>query len=374
MRGHIRKRGKSFEAVVYLGKDPQTGKKRYKSCTWLTRREAEAQLHHLIAQAQAGTGVPPSRLRFGDYLEQWLRDYATSALRPATLRSYTNIVRHHFVPTLGHLPLARLSPQAIQGFLGDRLQKGLSPTTVLYHYRVLHESLRHAMKWGLLPRNPADHVDPPRRRRLEMRVWDEEQVRLFLAEAKRSSRHYVLFLAAILTGMRQGELLGLRWQDVDFTFGTFSIQQAFYRLGKWMLFDKPKTAKARRRIYAPEVLLNELGRLRECQREERALLGPEYEDHDLVFCQPNGKPLHAHNVVERDFKRLIRRTDLPRIRFHDLRHCHATLLLKQGEHPKVVQERLGHSTAAFTLDVYSHVLPGMQEGAARRLASRLLEG
>jgi len=205
-----------------------------------------------------------------------------------------------------------------------------------------------------------------------MRVWDEEQVRLFLAEARRSSTNYVLYLMAVLTGMRRGELLGLRWQDLDLTLGMASVRQTFIRLGKRQIFREPKSATSRRTVALPEVLVGELRQLRNRQIERRTLLGTEYEDHDLVFCQPNGKPLHAHNLVRRDFRGIIKRVGLPRIRFHDLRHSHATHMLRQGVNPKVVQERLGHSSPAFTLSIYSHVLPGMQEEAARLVAARLM--
>jgi integrase len=180
--------------------------------------------------------------------------------------------------------------------------------------------------------------------------------------------------------MRAGELLGLRWQDLDLTIGTVSIRQTFYRLGgskkenrrSQMLFKEPKSAKSRRAISLPPVVVTELRALRETVREGRRVLGPSYHDYELVFAQPNGKPLHLNDVRRGDFRKILKQAGLPRIRFHDLRHCHATLLLRQGVNPKVVQERLGHSTPAFTLAVYSHDLPGMQEEAARTLAERLL--
>lgn len=243
MRGQIRKRGKSWAVIVYLGRNPHTGKKQRKWYTHATRHEAEAHLAQLLVQVQAGGGVPPTRLKLEDYLEQWLRDYAAGALAPSTLLSYTRIIRGHIIPALGKIPLSRLTPQAIQWYLSQTSSRGLSSTTALYHYRVLHEALRHAVRWGILIRNPVEFVNPPRRRRLEMQVWDEEQVRLFLAEAKRSSLYHSLYLAAILTGMRQGELLGLRWKDVNFAQAVASIQQTFYRLGSKLVFRGPKTAQ-----------------------------------------------------------------------------------------------------------------------------------
>lgn len=208
---------------------------------------------------------------------------------------------------------------------------------------------------------------------------------------KRSSPHYRLYLAALLTGARQGELLGLRWQDVDLTYGVASIQQTFYRLGRQLLFNEPKSAKARRTIALLPTLVEELRRQREDQKENRRLLGPDYNDYGLVFCQPNGLPLHGHNVTQMDLQRVLalkglrgelRAKGIPeeslpkglrRLRFHDLRHSHATLMLQQGEHPKVVSERLGHAGVGITLDTYSHVLPGMQEQAVSRLEARLFK-
>jgi integrase len=384
-KGRIVKRGKrSWAVVLYLGRDPQTAKEKRKWYTFPSQHDAEQFLHQCLAFGP-GVAPPNTRLRLGEYLERWLMDYAAGAVAPTTFAGYRDIIRVHLAPAqkpiaFGLTPLPRLTPQAIQSYISSKLEAGLSTTTVRHHFALLHEALHYAVRWALLARNPAEMVDPPRERRPDLRVFDEEQVRLFLAEAKRSSRYYGLYLTATLTGMRAGELLGLRWQDVDLTIGTVSIRQTFYRLGgskkenrrTQMLFKEPKSAKSRRAISLPPVVVTELRALRETVREGRRLLGPSYHDYDLVFAQPNGKPLHLNDVRRGDFRKILKQAGLPRIRFHDLRHCHATMLLRQGVNPKVVQERLGHSTPAFTLAVYSHVLPGMQEEAARTLAERLL--
>lgn len=372
MRGYIVRRGpNSFAAVVYLGRDPVTGKEKRKWYSHTTRREAEAHIAQLVSLVQGSGFLPTTKLRTEEYLEQWLRDYATGTVAPTTLAIYTNAIRRHLSPAFAHVPLSRLSPQAIQGFLSASGQAGLSSATIHLLYRVLREALGHAVKWGLLARNPCAMVDAPKLRREALHVLDEEQVRIFLGEAKRTSAHYPLYLAAITTGMRRGELLGLRWKDLGFTLGVASIQQTFYRLGRQQLFRPPKTAKARRTIVLPPVLVETLLHVREEQVRQQKLLGNKYEDLGLVFAQPNGKPLHAHNVVQRDFRKVLARASLPKIRFHDLRHVHATLLLQQGVHPKVVQERLGHSAIGVTLDTYSHVLPGIQEQAVAGLQARL---
>jgi integrase len=356
---------------MYIGRDPQTGKPRQKWFRFRTLREAEAAQAQLNVQLQGGGFLPNTRLRVSEYLEQWLQDYAVGAVGQTTLRTYQDIVRLHFVPAFGLVPLPKLTPHSIQKFYSQKLQEGLSSTTVNKIHRVLREALGHAVRWGLISRNPATMVDPPRPRKVEMLVWDDEQIRLFLAEAKRSSPYHGLYLTALLTGMRQGELLGLRWQDVDLTVGVASVRQTLYRLGGQLIIKEPKTPKSRRQVALSPIVVEELRQLREKQTEHRQQLGDAYMDYNLVFCQEDGKPLHAHNIVQRDFRRISDRAGLRRIRFHDLRHCHATLLLHLGVHPKIVQERLGHANISMTLDTYSHVVPGMQEQAIRALEARL---
>ncbi len=235
----------------------------------------------------------------------WLRDYVEAGVAPTTQASYRDTIRVHLAPTLGHAPLARLTPQAIQGYISDKSRQGLSPTTVRYHVAI---------------------VDLPRKARREIHVWDSEQVRLFLAEAKRGSPYYRLYLAAITTGMRQGELLGLRWQDLDLVAGVASVQQTLYRLGKTLLVKEPKSNRSRRTVALAPILVKELRCIQDEQVARLRELGDAYQNHGLVFCQPNGKPLHAHNIVQRDFRQAMKRAGVPRIRFHDLRtlSCHAT--------------------------------------------------
>jgi integrase len=357
--------------VIYLGRDPQTGKERRKWYSFKTRREAESALVHLVGQVHAGGTIPSTKARLAEFFEVWLRDYVEAGVVPTTAASYRDTIRVHLAPALGQIPLTRLSPQAVQEYIADKLRQGLSTTTVRYHIAILHRALAHAIKWGLLAHNPVDRVDLPRKARREIHVWDWEQIRLFSAEAKRSSPYYRLYLTAITTGMRQGELLGLRWQDVDLVAGVASVQQTLYRLGKSLLVKEPKSNRSRRTVALAAILVEELQRIQQEQAARHQELGNAYQDHGLVFCQQIGKPLHAHNIVQRDFRQVTKRAGVPRIRFHDLRHCHATLLLQQGVHPKVVQERLGHSSISMTLDTYSHVVPGLQERAVTELEARL---
>ena len=370
MRGHVRRRGKSsWAAVIYLGRGAD-GRDKYKWFSHKTKRDADVHLNLLLSHSPV-IQIAPSKLKVVQYLQQWL-DSLDGRVQPNTIRTYTYAVQRYIAPYVGQIGLLRLTPPAVVEWMSQLHRKGLSPATVHQAHRVLREALGQAVQWGVLSRNPMTVVQAPRLAGREMKVWDEEQVRLFIAEAQRSSRHSSLYLTALLTGMRQGELLGLRWQDIDWTFGRLSVRQALTRIRKQMLFKEPKSRRSRRTIALPSVLVEELKTVRDRQKEYRRVLGSAYTEHDLVFCQPSGKPLHAHNVSQRDFRQVIKRAKVPHIRFHDLRHCSATLLLREGVHPKVVQERLGHSGISVTMDTYSHVLPGMQEQAASRLADRLM--
>jgi integrase len=382
MRGHIERRGKSWRIKITQGRDPATKRVRQRWFTYPTRQEAEAHLSQMLTQLHGGGSIPTTRITVGQFLQEWLEKRA-SAIRPTSHESYVQIVDGHLRPALGTVPLRHLTALDVQGYITTKLQgtkdakgkwtaKPLAGGTVRKHIAVLREALGHAVKWGLLVRNVCDLVEKPRASRKEMRVWDGEQVQLFLAQAKRqNSPHYPLYVTAITTGLRAGELLGLRWSSVDFLLGTARVDRTFYRMGGKQLFQEPKTEKGRRVV---EMLPTVLEVLRDAKAKQDAIkreMGSAYSDLDLVFCQPDGKPLHLHNIVSRDFSRVTKKAKLPRIRFHDLRHSHATDLLAHGEHPKVVSERLGHYDPAFTLRVYSHVLPGMQAQTARRLEARL---
>ncbi len=403
MAGQLIQRGKErFVVRVFLGRDG--GKRRYQNRTVHgRRRDAERVLRDLLAARDRGELVTPSRQSLGDFLRRWLDDYVSGAVRATTLASYRAIVRVHLAPALGGIPLRHLSAAAIQRYLSEKVAAGLAPKTVAYHRTILREALAHAVRWNLLAKNPADMTDAPRVPRREMRVWDEEQARVFLGEAKRTSAYYRLYLTAMLTGARQGELLALRWDGFDAAFGRVSIQATLYRLGGRLLITQPKTAKSRRTIPLPQSLVDELAALRAEQEAGRKATGDcasgqacrvaacaHWHDFGLIFCQPNGKPLHAKNVARRDFRRVLELRGLrkelqkqgvaedalpkplPRVRFHDLRHLTATLLLTQGVHPKVAQELLGHSTISMTLDTYSHVAPALAVEATRLLEARLM--
>jgi integrase len=304
--------------------------------------------------------VADDKLTLGEFLTRYLADIAASTVRPRTLESYTWLVHNHIQPALGDVRLTNLMAQRVQGFYSERLQAGLSATTVLHIHNFLHKALEQAVRWGLVPRNVTDLVDPPRSKRRQPTVWSAEQARRFLEKAK-SHRLYALYVLALFTGMRQGELLGLQFDDIDWETSTINVQHSLQTLsGKPQLLAAPKTEKSRRRVSLPEAARLALERHVKLQAGKKG----------YVFVSQVGTPLLPHSVID-TFKRLIEEAGVPDIRFHDMRHTCATLHLLAGTNPKVVQDLLGHSTITLTLDTYSHILPGIQEDAAKRM-DRLL--
>jgi len=364
--------------------DTATGKKLYKSETIRgTKKEAERKRTEVLRALDTGGYVEPEKTTFGEYLVRWLSDYlAPSGRAEWTRRTYTSIIRKHVIPALGCVSLQRLTPAMLQhyyaakrenGSLGNSwLQKGasLSATTLAHHHAVIHEALEHAVKEGLVARNVSDAADPPRIKRGEMKTWSTEEAQRFLI-ATRESRSYALFLAAITTGMREAELLGLRWQDIDLVTGSATIQQTLHRAGATPVFGRPKTERSRRQVALLPEFVSALRSHRIGQLAERLAAGSAYRDYGLVFTVPGGAPISPSNLLKREFLPLIEAAKVPKIRFHDLRHTHATMLLADGANPKVVSERLGHASIGITLDTYSHVLPEMQREVVAGLQKRL---
>jgi integrase len=365
MRGSIIKRGKSsYTIVLNLGTDPHTGKRKQQ---WVsvkgTKKEAEKKLAELLYQLDTGTFMRPSKTTLAEYLEKWLADYAKPNLSPRGFERYAGIIRKHLIPDMGSITLTQLRPEHLQKHYTARLNSGLSARTVRYHHAVIHKALQTAVKWGLVSRNVADGVDMPRIRRTEMQTWDEDDVNRFL-EAAKDNPYYALFYTALYTGMRRSELLGLKWSDVDFILSQVYINRSLHHLkdGSYV-FTQPKSAKSRRSIALPPSAILVLKKHRETQKLERTLLGVPLTDDELVFSQFDGRPLRP-NTVTRAWAMLAARAGVKVIRLHDARHTHASLMLKQGIHPKIVQERLGHASIQMTLDTYSHVAPGLQQAAA----------
>jgi integrase len=371
MLGHIRKRSKtSWAVVVDLGRHPGTGKRQrlWRSVKG-TKRDAEALLAQLLVQKD--TGVAPSRGTVQAFLDRWLEDYAKTNTAPKTYRTYSDLVSRHLKPALGAIRLSALRPEHIQTAYKAIGAKGLSPTTVLHCHRILRQALQHAVKWQVLARNPADAADPPRPNRYEIPMLDPGQIAHLLACA-RETEHGPLVELALMTGLRQGELLGLRWQDVDLEAGNLRVTRSLQRLDG-LHFREPKTRGSRRSVALSPGTVLLLREHRADQRAARQLAGGAYEDHDLIFATAIGTPIDPRNLL-RAWKKVTAAAGQSGLRFHDLRHAHASLMLAQGTHPKIVSERLGHSGVRITLDTYSHVLPNLQREAAAQLDQFALGG
>jgi integrase len=376
MRGHLEKRSKgSWTIVIDRGKNPVTGKReRIKKAVKGPKREAEKVMNEILHKLQTGTYVETSNLTVGKYFEHWLETYCKPNLAPKTLHSYASEINNHIIPQLGSIPLEKLSPLHLQSYYTQLLESGrldgkggLSARSVLYQHRIVREALKHAFRWQLVSRNVADAVEPPRFKKKEMYVMSREEVLNFL-DAIKSHRDYPVIYAALYTGMRQGELLGLTWGNIDQKSKTLYVkQQLQYVAAKGYFFKEPKTPKSKRQIPLTPGLLSLLKELKREQAQNKLLLGDEYDDKDLVFCQDNGKPLDATNLTKR-FKTLAKKHGHQEMRFHDLRHTSATLLLAAGVEPKRVQDILGHESFNTTMDVYGHVLPSMQREAMDKLS------
>lgn len=335
-----------------------------------TRAEVARQMTTLLRARVAGITPGGSSQLLGDYLEAWLCSIEGS-LRPRTLQTVRGYVRRHIIPDLGKIRLGKLQPQRVQAFLDAKLKSGLAPQSVIHIRAILRRALGRAMRYGWLYRNVATLTDPPRVERFEINPFEPEEARAFL-EAARHDDLEALYKLALSTGLRQGELLGLSWEDVDLEKAELRVNHALQRYGGALHLVPPKTAKSRRSVPILALAVAALRELRSRQRDERLRAGSLWHETGLVFTTRRGTPIEPRNAT-RSFKRLLARAGLRPMRFHDLRHSCATLLLVQGVSPRVVMEILGHSQINVTMNTYSHVLPSLQREAAARL-DELLTG
>jgi integrase len=342
-----------------------------KSIYGRTQREVLDKKDAYLKSLAGGLPVVRDRQSFAAYVDDWLEG-RTSKLRPRTHLRYRQLLRVHALPTLGKVQLAKIAPQQLERLYAARLAAGAAPRTVHHVHAVIHNALEQAAKWGLVARNVASLVSPPAVDAHEMTTLDERELARFL-EAAIGERFEALFITAVTTGMRQGELLALRWRDVDLERGQVAVTRSLQWTKQGPLFTAPKTQKSRRNVELTKSAIAALRRHRTRQIEQRLAVGDAWQDLDLVFPNEIGKPMDASNLSERDLRRVLERAALRRIRFHDLRHTAATILLGRGVHPKLVSEMLGHADVRITLDLYSHVTPTMHREAAA-VFDKVLEG
>jgi integrase len=334
-----------------------------------TRAEVAEKLTKAMADRDGGLTFDTGKQTVGEYLQRWLADSVRDTVRQRTYEGYVHIVERHIVPTLGRVKLKSLTLAHIRALYREKLDSGLSARTVQYVHTTLNKALKQAVADGLIPRNPAASVKAPRPRRSEIKPLDREQVRA-LFEAASSHRLEALYVVAVSAGLREGELLALRWEDVDLEAGTLQVRRVLSEARSGRIFEAPKSGKGRN-IRLTRKAIAALRAHRKRQLEERMARAGLWQEQGLVFPSSVGTPLSARNL-QRHFKTLLERAGLPRsFRFHDLRHTCATLLLRQGVHAKYVQELLGHADISLTLNVYSHVLPDMGDAAAGAMDSAL---
>jgi integrase len=407
MQGHVRRRGKdSWEYIADVGMGaaercqkcgrrfwverkprgvcPKCGgrlieteeRRRQTKAGFATRKEAQQVLSKLLVSVEEQSFVTQTRLTLKEYLtKEWL-PAIEATVRPSTYRSYVQHVACHICPQLGSVQLQKLSGSQINALYAKLAlcgkkdgKSGLSPLTIRHVHAVLHRALKDAVRWERLTRNPIEAADPPRIRgdgTKELKTWSAVQLRAFL-EFTKEERLSPLWHLLAMTGMRRGEALGLLWEDVDLENGRLSVRRALIPSGALVVVSEPKTARGRRSIALDPETVEVLKRQAGQQLADQIAQGDEWIDSGLVFTKEDGTAWHPE-VASRCFRQALQRSLLPPIRLHDLRHTHATLALQAGVHPKVVSERLGHASIAITLDLYSHVIPALQEEAAVRIA------
>ena len=374
MAGQIIKRGdKRWLVRIFQGRD-ENGKRRYVNKTIRgTKKNAETYLTAKLRDKDLGINIEPAAESLNKYLDKWLDTAAKPRLRTRTFDDYTSLLKRYVRDPLGAIRLSDLRPVDIQRLYRSMQDNGLSPRVIRYTHAVLSSALKQAIKWEMIFRNPAAVVDLPRLARKEMRAMTPDEASAFLA-AVSDTRMSALFIFALTTGMRPQEYLALKWSDIDLKKGTATVHRAIVwsqKKGIGWHFDEPKTSRSRRTIPLPASTMRALSEHRRRQGEERLRVGSEWQDHGLVFTTKFGSPIDIPTLTKQWYKPALVKAELPMFRLYDLRHTHATLLLSNGENPKVASERLGHSTIVLTLDTYSHVLPDMQEEAAKRIEKAL---
>lgn len=343
---------------VWLAQVTLQGRRLSKSFS--TQKDCRLWIKKMRDQIDSGLSFSGARMTFGGYLQSWLEN-AKGSIRPKTFEQYEGIVRNHLTPALGAIRLNELQPSHIQRFYGQMIEHGQSPRTLQLIHSVIHRALVIAQRQGLIGRNPAQVVEPPRYSKGEMQVFTDTQARQLLITA-RGLRNEVLYHLAVTTGMRQSELLGLKWKDIDWAACVIHVRRQTQRIrGKGISFSEPKTRSGNRLIQFGSETLRKLSAQRKRQDIERQVKG--WQENDLINPSVIGTPLDQRNLL-REFKDLLKAAGLPEIRFHDLRHTAATLMLLNGIPLLVVSRRLGHAKPSITLDIYGHALPGMQNEAA----------
>jgi integrase len=372
MKGHVRERGKHNWYAVIDTRDPATGKRKRKwhSLKAKGKREAQIECATIISAIDSGTYLEPDRITVAEFFNRWLENI-TARVSPRTHERYAEIARKNIAPLIGVLVLSKLKPTQIAEAYSKALSQGrrdgkggLSPQSVIHMHRVLKLALKQAVRWEILHRNPADAVQPPKVEKRRMTTYDMAQTAALL-EALKGQRIYIPALLAVLCGLRRGEIAALKWRNVDLEKGSLAVVESVEQMNRSVRLKETKSGRVRT-VALPSTVRDELKSHRLAQAEAMLRLGVRLTDDSFVCVLEDGSSMQP-TFITHEWVRAIKSTILPRCRFHDLRHAHGTHMLASGTHIKVASERLGHSKVGITLDLYSHVLPGMQEDAAAKV-------
>ncbi|KYG28132.1 tyrosine-type recombinase/integrase [Alkalihalobacillus trypoxylicola] len=368
MKGYFRKRGNSWSFTIDVGRDPETGKRKQKTQSgFKTKKEAQSACASLIDKINKGYSFDNHNVTVGQFIDHWLEHVAKRKVTERTLLNYTRALDRRIRPYIGTLKLTELKLHHGQKLVTEFLEEGKSERYIEYTFTLFRGSLNFAVKTDILQKNPLEHLELPRPRQTKKTTWSAEEIKRFMIFSKTENPYYMVpLLIAARTGMRRGEVLGLRWDKVDFERKKITVEYSltFNEPTKQFIMVSPKTKSSYRQISIDDDLTNELKRHRKRQLEMKMLLGADYDDSwNLVCCSTNGRPMYGRSLAHH-FDHVAKKAGLKKIRIHDLRHSHATMLLREGVNPKIVSERLGHSSIKMTLDVYSHVTLDMQEKTA----------
>lgn len=369
--GHIRKRGTNSWSLKWdIPPSPDTGERitKYRTVRG-TKKDAQRELRQILIELDGGLSVDSQKMTVAQFLRRWLLDYARQSVSAKTLERYEDIIRNHLIPVFGSSQLKDLHPLHIQAAYTKWLASGrkdgkggLSPQTVKHHHRLLFQVMKKAVQWRLLARNPVEDVDPPKVQRTEILTLDRDELNRLIQKAFHTPLYMPVLIAAG-TGMRRGEILGLKWSDIDIPRRTLTVERSLQETKDGLALKPPKTKLSRRSITLPKFLIAGLEVHWLAQRKEQLALAAIYKNDGLVCAKKDGAFI-SPEWLSRRFGEFMSKQDMTQITFHGLRHTHFTHLLERGVHPKVASERAGHSSVAVTLDIYSHVSNNLQQEAA----------
>lgn len=365
MKGSIQKRGNTWTYIVDVGRDPQTGKRQQKTKGGFPRlKDAQLALRKLLNEIDENKYIAPSKENLADYLEYWFAHYK-KRIKITTVSSRKYLMDKHLIREnpFSNKELSKVTTSDIDSFYDLKLDEGYSASTIRKMHQLLNQAFSQAVKWKKVANNPVIDADPPPVKKEEMKVWSFNEIDLFLEHCK-EERHHITFLLAIYTGMRRGEILGLKWSHIDFKNKTIQVERSLAHVAReGYVLSPPKSEKSYRYVPIPDMLLDELRSHKNRQEKWKERLGPSYLDQDLVICTETGTFQDPRNVL-RVMAGIIKKAKVSSIRFHDIRHTHASILLSEGVDIVRVSARLGHSNPKITLETYAHLMVNVDNETA----------